>query len=126
VVWVAPVALAVVFAVAGGSKLADRDATATGFAELGLPRPAVLAGAVPAVELATAVLLIALPPVGAVVALGLLSGFSWLLADRLRRGVRKPCRCFGGARTRPIGWWDLARNAALAALAVVTLVAPPA
>lgn len=123
--WVAPVALAVVFAWAGGAKFADLTGTAAGFAALGVRSAETRAIQVAAVELATAVLLIVVPVVGALVALGLLGVFSWLLADRLRHGVSEPCRCFGGARSRPISWWDLARNGVLAGLAVVTLVAPP-
>jgi hypothetical protein len=123
--WIAPVVLAAVFAFAGGAKLADREATAEGFRALRLRAADRLAVQVPSVELATAVLLIAAPAGGAVVALLLLVGFSVVLARRLRDGVAAPCRCFGGARTKPIAWSDLARNAVLAALAVVTLVFQP-
>ncbi|HYF45009.1 MAG TPA: MauE/DoxX family redox-associated membrane protein [Acidimicrobiales bacterium] len=123
--WVAPVLLAVVFAFAGGAKLADRAATAEGFRALRLPAPDRLALQVPAAELATAVLLVAAPAGGASVALLLLVAFSVLLVLRLREGSTPPCRCFGGTRVKPIAWIDLARNAVLAALAVVTLVLQP-
>ncbi len=79
----------------------------------------------PASELVVAVLLIAAPVGGAIVALVLLLGFSTLVVLRLREGSVAPCRCFGSTRTRPISWIDLARNGGLAALAVLTLVVPP-
>jgi hypothetical protein len=123
--WIAPVVLAAVFAFAGGAKFADQQATADGFRALRLRNAERLAIQVPAVELATAVLLIAAPVGGAGVALLLLGAFSVLLVLRLRAGIEAPCRCFGGTRTKPIAWTDLLRNAVLAALAVVTLVYQP-
>jgi hypothetical protein len=56
--WVAPVALAVVFAWAGGAKFADQAGTREGFRALGLGHPEQRAVQVPSAELATAVLLI--------------------------------------------------------------------
>jgi hypothetical protein len=123
--WVAPVALAVVFAWAGGAKFADREATAEGFRALGLGSPERRAIQVPAAEVATAVLLIVAPVGGAAVALLLLIVFTVVLANRLAAGSHVPCRCFGNVRTRPISGRDVARNVGLAALAVVTLVLPP-
>ena len=73
VTWVAPVLLAAVFAFAGGAKFADRPGTEEGFRRLGLGHPDQRAVQVPAAELATAVLLIAAPVGGALVALGLLA-----------------------------------------------------
>jgi uncharacterized membrane protein YphA (DoxX/SURF4 family) len=123
--WVAPVALAVVFAWAGGAKFADLQGTQEGFRALGLSQPEPRAIQVATFEIVTAVLLIVAPIGGALVALALLAVFTFTLVRLLRSGVTAPCRCFGGVRTRPIAWTDLARNAVLAALAVVTLVAPP-
>jgi hypothetical protein len=123
--WIAPVVLAAVFAFAGGAKFADQRATADGFRELRLPKPDRLAVQVPAVELATAVLLIAAPVGGAIIALLLLAAFSALLYLRLRDGDDVPCKCFGSMRTRTISWADLGRNAVLALLAVVTIVFQP-
>ena len=124
--WIPPVLLAAVFAFAAGAKLADRAATAEGFRALHLRHADRLAVAVPTLELLTAVLLIAAPRGGAIIALVLLLGFSGLLALRLRAGSTAPCRCFGNTRTRPIAWTDLLRNGVLAVLAVLTLVLPPA
>jgi hypothetical protein len=123
--WIAPVVLAAVFAFAGGAKFADRQATADGFRALRLRHADRLAIQVPTVELATAVLLVAMPVGGAAVALVLLLGFTGLLVSRLRAGIDAPCRCFGSLRTRPIGWGDVVRNLVLAALAVVVLVFQP-
>jgi hypothetical protein len=123
--WIAPVLLAAVFAFAAGAKLADQSATAEGFRDLRLRNPDRLAIQIPAIELATAVLLVAAPVGGAVMALVLLLAFSIFLARRLAAGSDATCKCFGGIRTRPIGWIDLLRNAVLAALAVLTLVFQP-
>ena len=124
--WIAPVVLAAVFAFAGGAKFADQEATAEGFRQLGLPKPDRLAIQVPAVELATAVVLIAAPVGGALIALILLIAFSVVLWRRLAEGVQAPCKCFGGTRTRPISEADLVRNGVLALLAIVTIVFQPA
>lgn len=123
--WLAPVGLAIVFAWAGGAKFADLKGTQQGFAALGLSQPAPRAIQVAAVEILTAVLLIVAPIGGAFVALGLLTVFTVLIVRLLRAGVTAPCRCFGGVRSHPLAWTDVARNVGLGALAVVTLVAPP-
>lgn len=44
-------------------------------------------------------------------------------ARAIRLGVRTPCRCFGGASTRPPSRLDLARNGLLLAVAVGGAVA---
>jgi hypothetical protein len=123
--WLAPIALAIVFAWAGGAKFADLEGTRDGFRALGLRSPEQRAIQVPAVEVATAVVLVVAPVGGAIIALVLLAAFTIVLVRLLRAGTTAPCRCFGAVRTRPIGRIDLARNAVLAALAVLTLVAPP-
>lgn len=123
--WIPPVALAVVLAFAAGAKLADRQATAAGFEALGLRHADRLSIQVPTVELSTAVLLLVAPVGGALVALLLLIGFSVFLVRRLRAGSTAPCRCFGGVRTRAISWRDVARNVALAVVAVAVVVFPP-
>jgi hypothetical protein len=110
--WLAPAALAVVFAAAGGAKLVDRETS--------VPR------AISVAEIAVAVLLIAVPPVGAALALGLLAGFTVALVVRIRRGSEEPCECFGQLGTRPVSWLDVARNLGFMALAAVALVWPPA
>ena len=79
-----------------------------------------------AFEIATAVLLIVVPIGGALVALILLAIFTFLLVRLLRAGSTAPCRCFGGIRSHPIAWTDVARNVVLAGVAVLVLVFPPA
>jgi len=114
-------ALAGVFAVAGVAKLAAPSRSAATFASLGLPGPEALARAVPAVELALAVALVVVPPVGAAGALAALAGFSVMLARTLRAGVRVTCGCFGSAGDEPVSFVELVRNGLLAALALAAL-----
>ena len=88
--WLAPVALAVVFAWAGGAKFADLKGTQEGFAALGLSQPEPRAIQVAAFEIATAVLLIVAPIGGAMVALVLLTVFTVLIVRLLRAGTTAP------------------------------------
>lgn len=118
-------ALAAVFVVAGVAKLVDRRTTARSFAALGLPRPDALAVAVPASELLTAVLLLVVPTIGALVALTLLAFFTAFLVRLVRAPGPQPCGCFGAATSHPASWRDVARNGALSALALVALFATP-
>jgi hypothetical protein len=117
----AALALAAVFVRAAVAKLRDRPATAKGFAALGLP--AVAATVVPLAELALAVTLVLVPQWGAVFALAMLAGFTAFLVLALRSGVHAGCNCFGSARQRPVSLADVVRNAVLAALAVLALLA---
>ena len=121
--------LAAVLALAAASKVADRDATRAAMAGFGVPqRLAGAAGiAVAAAELAVAVALVPVASARAagVAALGMLVVFSAMLALRLARGERPDCRCFGRLSAKPASWWALARNAALAVLAVTALAAGP-
>ena len=111
------VALAAVFALAAGAKARDLPATARTFRALGIGRPYVVARAVVAAECVTALVLVSFPGIGALLAVVALAAFSVLLADRLARGLRVPCGCFGSRGAGPLSWRDLVRNAALAAAA---------
>lgn len=115
------VLLAATFVRAGAAKLARPAATAASFAALGVPGAAGVARAVPLVELLVAACLLAVPRVGAVVALFLLAVFSGLLASAIRSGATAPCNCFGTARAEPVSVADLVRNGLFAALAVAGL-----
>lgn len=115
--------LAAVFAWAGAAKLTQPISTADGFAGLGLPRPGVLARAVPLVELGLAVALLAAPTPGAAAAVVLLVGFSVVIARALRRGVEVRCACFGQAGGPPLSWIDLVRNGLLVLLATFAAAA---
>jgi thiol-disulfide isomerase/thioredoxin/uncharacterized membrane protein YphA (DoxX/SURF4 family) len=131
---IARLLLAVVFAVAGVSKLRDRPGTREATVGFGVPprlaRP--LALLLPVVELAVAVLLLpaATAAVGAACALFLLLLFSTAIAANLARGRTPECHCFGQLHSEPAGWKTLGRNAALAGVALFalggTLAEPPA
>jgi uncharacterized membrane protein YphA (DoxX/SURF4 family) len=116
---VAGVLLAVVFVRAGVAKLTRPAPTAAAFAAMSLPAPAVLARAVPVVELALAVALVASPAVGGAAALALLALFSAVLVRHV--GTETGCGCFGAAHARAVSRSDLLRNAVLAALAFVAI-----
>jgi len=115
--------LALTFAWAGAAKLGRPEATAGGFADLGLVRPTTLARVVPIVELLLAVALLAAPAAGAAAALVLLAGFTAVLARALGRGIEVRCACFGQAGGPALSWVELVRNAVLAALAVLAIAA---
>ncbi|HEX4305718.1 MAG TPA: MauE/DoxX family redox-associated membrane protein [Solirubrobacterales bacterium] len=121
--------LAVVFAVAAAGKLARPAATAESLADFGAPRRLRRPGAfaLPAAELAVAVLLVPGPTArwGAVAALALLLGFSVAVGRSLRRGERPDCNCFGAVGSAPVGPRTLLRNAGLGAVAAIVLVAGP-
>jgi thiol-disulfide isomerase/thioredoxin len=113
--------LAVVFAVAGIAKLADRPGSKQAIVDFGLPTS--LAGPLgvllPLSELAVAAALI--PPFtalwGALGALVFLSAFVVGIGVNLVRGRRPDCHCFGQLHSAPAGWKTLARNGILAMLA---------
>ncbi len=116
----ARVALGVVFAAAGATKVVDRTWPGTA-ARFGLAR--VPARLVPPVELVLGALLVA--GIGGaaptVAAIALLGGFTIGLLRVLRRGEHPPCACFGGWSRRPSSWRTVARNVGLGVLGVVAL-----
>ncbi len=115
--------LAVVFAWAAIGKLRDRAGTANQFADLGIPRPSAAVGAVAAAEFVVAMLLLAIPPWGAIAAFVLLVGFTTFLAGVVRSGSVVRCACFGALSEAPVSWRSLVRNAALmaATLPIMTI-----
>lgn len=119
---VASVVLGVAFVVAGASKLALGRAWPAQAAGLGVPGP--VAVVVPYVELAVGALAAVrlAEPWPAAAALALLVVFTALILALLAKGRRPPCACFGAWSAKPIGAWHVARNAALAALAVAALL----
>lgn len=121
--YAAAVVLAVAFALAAIAKLRDLDATIDGFTALGLPSPRVFAAVIPLAELGIVALLLIVPAAGGIAALVTLAFFTTFLVGRLRAGVRAPCACFGAARALPLSRLDVARNIALAMLAVASLPA---
>src|SRR5581483_7077096 len=95
--------------------------------DFGMPAP--LAGPLglllPLAELLLAVLLLPLATAwwGALGALALLAVFVAGIAASLARGRRPDCHCFGQLHSAPVGWSTLARNAALAAVAIFVVAA---
>jgi peroxiredoxin/uncharacterized membrane protein YphA (DoxX/SURF4 family) len=118
------IALAGIFALAGITKLLDRDGTRRSLADFGASDALVPMASVglPAAELAVAVALLpaATAVYGALGAAALLLAFVAAIAANLLRGRRPDCHCFGQLHSTPIGWPLLVRNAAMltAALAV--------
>lgn len=116
----ARVALALVFALAGGTKLADLEGSRRALREFGLPdRLAALAGTgLPLAELAVAILLVTRAAWwGALGASALLVAFIGGIAVSLARGKRPECHCFGQLHSAPVGAGTLLRNGALAVVA---------
>ncbi len=111
--------LALVFAWAAGAKIATPEETADGFAELGLPRPALLMRVIVGAEVTTALVLLMAPEWGGILAFALLAGFTVYLADLVRSGRPVTCRCFGGANVEPVSSKSLLRNGVLLVMAVV-------
>src|SRR5215208_4291396 len=113
--------LAVVFAVAGVAKLADRAGSGRAVAEFGVPTPLAtpLGVLLPLAELTVAAALIPTSTawwgaLGAIVLLGL---FVLGITVNLARGRKPDCHCFGQLHSAPAGWKTLLRNGLLAAVA---------
>ncbi len=118
---VAGIVVGLAFVVAGASKLAAGRAWPAQAAGMRVPRS--VATVVPFVELGVGALSIVQVwrPWPAVAALVLLAMFTVLIVAHLRADSHPPCACFGAWSAKPLGWGHVARNAALAALAVVAL-----
>src|SRR6266702_4602650 len=129
VLLVARLLLAAVFAVAGVAKLADRAGTAQSIMDFGMPsllaRPIALL--LPLWELACAAALIPSTTArwGAIATLATLLVFIAAIGVSLTRGRRPDCHCFGQLRSQPVGWTTVARNTALAALAMLIVWQAP-
>ena len=116
---IAAVIVGAAFVVAGASKLAARDTWPAQARGLGAPGWTV--PIVPWLELVVGALLIAqvARTVMAIVAIGLLTVFTAMIASKLRHGERPPCACFGAWSAKPIGGGHIARNLALILVAAV-------
>jgi thiol-disulfide isomerase/thioredoxin/uncharacterized membrane protein YphA (DoxX/SURF4 family) len=121
--------LAAMFAVAAVAKLADPEGSRQ--AVRGFGAPARLAGplgiGLPLVELMIGALLVpaGTARAGAVAALVLLLVFCAAIVSAIVRGTAPDCHCFGGLHSSPAGPATLARNAALAGVAVAVAAADP-
>lgn len=119
---IASILLGCAFLVAGGSKLAAAESWPNEARGLGAPGWSI--PIVPWFELALGATLVvqAAPVPAALVAAGLLVLFTALIVARLREGARPPCACFGAWSSRPLGPGHVMRNAALLALAGLSMV----
>jgi uncharacterized membrane protein YphA (DoxX/SURF4 family) len=119
----AALVLAAVFAWAGVAKLRHAATTTASFTGLGLPAPAVLARAVPLIELVVGAGLVFAPAFAAWIALALLLAFTVVIGRAVTSGSTVSCACFGsGAGSeddRPVSALELVRNAGLGGLAIV-------
>jgi len=124
-VLIARLVLAVVFAVAGVTKLVDRKGTRQAVTAFGAPKSSagVLAVALPLAELAVAGLLLPATTalLGALGALLLLGVFTAAVAASLARGEAPECHCFGQLHSAPASSKTLARNTGLIGLAAFAL-----
>jgi peroxiredoxin len=113
--------LAVVFVVAGLTKLVDLAGSRKALLDFGVPAMFVAPFAIllPLAELAVAVALIPTASAwwGAIGALALLLLFIAAISYNLARGRTPDCHCFGQLHSAPAGWPTLIRNLVLAAFA---------
>ncbi|RZU62074.1 methylamine utilization protein MauE [Zhihengliuella halotolerans] len=128
---IAPLALALVFTVAGVAKVTtESQEKVTGARLEGPGVPALVNNAWvrrlhPWGEILVAVGLLAPWPMGlvaAVAALALCLFYTWLVAAVLRAGEPQECACFGRFGRGPATRWDLVRNVGLVALGAGAVV----
>lgn len=121
--------LSAVFLVAGFAKLADLTGTSRSLTDFGVPeafRP-TLTTILPRLEITIGVALL-VPAVSWWAALGggaLLLVFVIGIAYRLSRGENPTCHCFGKLHSRPVDNLTLARNVALAGVALALAFTSP-
>lgn len=117
--------LAVVFVVAGVTKLLDPAGTRQAVSSFGIPAHLgpVVGLTLPFVEIVVAVTLLPKPSAwwGALGAFILLLLFVTAISVSLARGSAPDCHCFGQLYSAPIGRSTLLRNVALGAVAVFVL-----
>lgn len=116
-------ALSVIFAVAGVTKLLDLSGTREALKNFGAPASLipVLSFLLPFIELAIAIGLLvnSSTSVAALGALLLLSLFIVAISVNLAKGRTHDCHCFGQLHSRPLGWSTLLRNLVFALTAGV-------
>src|SRR3954466_9615660 len=121
--------LAGVFIVAGVGKLLDLPGSQRALRGFGIPEPFARLGrvALPIAELATAAALLFQPSAGwgSTAALVLLVAFMVAIVNGLARGNAPDCNCFGRLHSAPAGAGQVVRNAVLAGLAALVIVAGP-
>jgi hypothetical protein len=114
--------LSAVFGTSAWSKLRDRRATRELLRRAGLPVGIDLSLAVTEAFTAFGIMMERRSAWSVWVAIVLLCGFTGFVVRQIATGNDAPCPCFGsGAQARPTGYWTLARNVALLAIAAVSL-----
>lgn len=122
--YLAAIALALVFVYSAVMKLRDphpikRALRAGGF-------PVGIARVIPVIEIASAVLLLVVPMLGAVVSAVVLFAFTGFVISLLMRDIDVSCGCFGANATRSVSSVDVVRNVFLLAIAgVASFVSRP-
>jgi uncharacterized membrane protein YphA (DoxX/SURF4 family)/thiol-disulfide isomerase/thioredoxin len=121
--------LAAVFLVASIGKLLDLPGSRRALEEFGVPAGTarVEGVALPLFEFAVGIALLVRPTArwGALCALPLLITFAAGVARAMSRGEAPDCHCFGQIHSEPAGPLTLIRNAVLAAMSAVIVVAGP-
>jgi hypothetical protein len=129
ITWTASLMLVAIFAASAIMKFADLDEFRVALENYRIiPAAApMLMILIPIAEIASAVG-IAIPATrvdGAALLLALIVIFSAAVAINLLRGrVYIDCGCFGPALRQKISWWIVARNAMLAILTMLSMIAP--
>jgi methylamine dehydrogenase accessory protein MauD len=122
--------LAGVFAVAAVAKLADLGGAARAAQSFGAPRrvarPVALLVALAELGIAATLVPAVSARPAAAAAAALVAAFTVAISISLLRGRAPDCHCFGQLHSAPAGPATLARNAALAALAVLVASRPAA
>lgn len=120
---VARITLAAAFGLSAAAKLTRQAEFARGLRNFGIPASAVVARALPPVEAALAVALVAVRGSAwpAFLAIAVLGVFTTAVVVNLAGGDPAPCPCFGppGAGARPVSAATVARNGYLIGLAVL-------
>jgi uncharacterized membrane protein YphA (DoxX/SURF4 family) len=130
VIFVLRVALGVLFFAAGLLKVTHPEvlaATIAAFRLLPQPLVAPLAIALPYFEMILGGYLIAglFTRVAAFLAAAQLAAFAAAIASVVVRGISTSCGCFGPSDTAPASWVDVARDLALAAVALLVALRGP-
>ncbi len=128
--WTIALSVALLFVIAASHKLRDWSEFRQVVRNYDLLPDALVAlsaGILTVLELGAAVLILvtATRPVGAAVSSGLLAVYAAAMAINLLRGrVNLDCGCLGAGRRQPIRWWMVARNLALAVVALSAVAQP--
>ena len=116
--------LVIVLVGAAAGKFAAHDQflrTLVAIPWISLKSARTLSRLVPIIELGTALVLVALPRLGAMLASGILLVFTAVLAIELSAGRTFQCHCFGGRSVEATGPATIVRNLALIAAAIIVV-----